>query len=998
MPTVSRLFRNGDLFAYGEVDELLPRVTDGLVAHFPLDRADCVGMTFLERNLVNYRTWVIGSTGAQPGFSENADVAGENKIVLDYDPFGKKTAIWQAKPVSMGGSDGGWNVLPFPIDPTKTYRVSVWIRRTVIGAGNFYHGPAGYGNDQLLDLAGNPAGNPYFEYGTISSTEWRLYVGHVWASSKSDSNPHPNTGIFNRHEKLAGGTDYKWKPGATIGACRSYLFYCSDPSTTQQFCYPRFEVVDGLEPTISQLLSGEGYAIPVRSCIGVNTPEDGVALEGPVTNLTPWGDFSTLANFLTDEGTPTILPCQGVCGRNALKITKPADGTWGNWQARSSFPETVTAGTTYTMSVKYKAQAGANFALGDWGGPNGNQPAWKITADYAVQNGWRQRVCSITYNSDFRSGFICGINSTSPGKWLVFSDLQLERRSFRTAFVAGSHPRNALSLYASGFVGSTGTMSIDFFLESTSQYAIHVLDGRTDGGKAMLAYMEPATGALCVTDLSGTNTVKGLKAVTPLEWHTATITWDGDYMSLYLDGFPQGSVPAPGDPFKEISTLWPGYQEASKEQYARFKNLSVFSRALTAREVRTLARAEMAITKSGGISTRKLIEGKIVHEDWHYFPLGSDGCDITRQVAPTQAINLAFEDSACWVGTAVTNLNNNGSGLWGNNGGTIIDYGNSGPNGTKRWLFTKTGTARQWHGWETGLSGNFPKGSCFTASFYSKNETLGMGWSIAAYVTDWSRNLSNWAYGPYNQGPSWKKHVGTITFNETCSSFVTADGPSWNYSNQAGTCEFAGLMWETKPFASPFCQTSRGAGRLTYNLYSSIGLDWSGNWTLAYWKKPVGTPNDTFTHYNIDSIGSNPGQGGAPFYAWWGKQYSSDSIVGPQSTPASGGWGKYFGEWQLVVLRKSGSTIFMEIRGRDFVSKASSKLVPTTPSACVNPSWNYDLQLGGWDNTHPVNTFFRDLIVAKYAMTDAEVDMIYSQARLIKDGISVPCVFEEGLR
>jgi len=48
-------------------------------------------------------------------------------------------------------------------------------------------------------------------------------------------------------------SDFKWTPTATLGLLRTYLYY-STTTTEKQFWYePRFELVDGTEPSLDEL-------------------------------------------------------------------------------------------------------------------------------------------------------------------------------------------------------------------------------------------------------------------------------------------------------------------------------------------------------------------------------------------------------------------------------------------------------------------------------------------------------------------------------------------------------------------------------------------------------------------------------------------------------------------------------------------------------------------------------------------------------------------------
>jgi hypothetical protein len=55
--------------------------------------------------------------------------------------------------------------------------------------------------------------------------------------------------------KVSGGTDYKWGSDNNQ-EMRDYLYYSTDTSERQYFVYPRIDVVDGSEPSISDLVNG----------------------------------------------------------------------------------------------------------------------------------------------------------------------------------------------------------------------------------------------------------------------------------------------------------------------------------------------------------------------------------------------------------------------------------------------------------------------------------------------------------------------------------------------------------------------------------------------------------------------------------------------------------------------------------------------------------------------------------------------------------------------
>lgn len=172
----------------------------------------------------------------------------------------------------------------------------------------------------------------------------------------------------------------------------------------------------------------------------------------PTTNLLP----TNLATFADTTGWSTgdvpgpvsrrILVGQGYRNRNAVLIQKGTAASGGYFQVQTTFPEAVVAGTTYTAQIKYKRQdSSTNFAIGDWGGPDGNNSGWTAIRDVQLDNDWRMRVVQRTYTNAASAGFTFGVNSTTAGKWLIFSDFQLEKSSIISSFTVGSRT-NAQSI------------------------------------------------------------------------------------------------------------------------------------------------------------------------------------------------------------------------------------------------------------------------------------------------------------------------------------------------------------------------------------------------------------------------------------------------------------------------------------------------------------------------------------------------------------------------
>jgi len=215
--------------------------------------------------IVDYTSWVVGTSGVQTGFDLNGATS-ENYIIESSDPFNNIIPIWEARTDGVYGPSGGWVTSSFNIDNTKLYRFSVWVRRTTIGNGSFYLGVYGYGSTSgVYTLANVNNTNPYFYYSsnlfTNRQDQWLLVVGYVYPYTYTGTTSPADSGVYNVDgtKIVASTTSFKWRPETTTAKHRSYLFYSTDIDTRQQWCYPRVDICDGTEPTIVDLLNGTDY-------------------------------------------------------------------------------------------------------------------------------------------------------------------------------------------------------------------------------------------------------------------------------------------------------------------------------------------------------------------------------------------------------------------------------------------------------------------------------------------------------------------------------------------------------------------------------------------------------------------------------------------------------------------------------------------------------------------------------------------------------------------
>jgi len=212
-------------------------------------------------------TWTTGADGTT-GYGQNGST-GENQRVVDTDPFGNQSVVWETRASGNGNDDGGWNSDSISIDRTKLYRFSVWARRTsATGGGTFYLGTAGGSECPYALGTSSQMCNPYWHCGSpgsLTQNQWYLVIGHIFPNSYTSTNPHPDTGFWTTAgSKVMGinqcnisGGDLKWGASSDSTYHRTYHYYCGDNTTRLQFWNPRIDVCDGTQPTVSGMLNNQ---------------------------------------------------------------------------------------------------------------------------------------------------------------------------------------------------------------------------------------------------------------------------------------------------------------------------------------------------------------------------------------------------------------------------------------------------------------------------------------------------------------------------------------------------------------------------------------------------------------------------------------------------------------------------------------------------------------------------------------------------------------------
>lgn len=261
-------------------------VSDGLILNLDIaNRRSFLDSASTQRSLMNTANWTVG-TGAVTGFPVNGS-ASESQRLVAADPWGINSVVWGTYPLGDNNGDGGWEGTSFAIDNTKLYRSCVWVRRvSATTSGNFYHGLHTNGTGDVFHNSDSVSQtNPYWDYrgiSTLTQNQWYLFVGHIFPTGYTGTTAHPDSGYYT----ITGGkigsnagnvpNDVKFPSNATTAMQRVYHFYSTDTTSGLQFAYPRWDLINGTEPSISEILA--------------QSPAQ-------IRDTSPYGNHHTLGNY-----------------------------------------------------------------------------------------------------------------------------------------------------------------------------------------------------------------------------------------------------------------------------------------------------------------------------------------------------------------------------------------------------------------------------------------------------------------------------------------------------------------------------------------------------------------------------------------------------------------------------------------------------------------------------------------------------------------------------
>jgi len=616
-----------------------------------------------------------------------------------------------------------------------------------------------------------------------------------------------------------------------------------------------------------------------------------------------------------------------------------------------------------------------------------------------------------TYTSAANASYtvICSYLNTA-GDSVYFVAGQCEQRAFITSFVNGSRSAGNFKLPPLLFPQASGTISCKVKLNATTAGKVFSNEDESGGNSIIL---NPNNSV--IFNSGGTTLTANVSNIK--EYHTYTYRVNADSkVSCFIDGVNVGNI---NKVIYTNRTNFPLGKDTNGSYLTSvtIKDFSIYNRALSDSEIKYLATSNFDLKTNGDLITSSVKSKQVIPSDAYYFPLGFDSKDYNKIISPSSESNLAYEDGAVWVGSSTSNLFSNQStpsfnsayngSSYGFGSGTdmqqVIDPVRIFPDS----IITKVSRIIGGTSQNDYVSWNIssPASSTRIISFWYYGT---VGTSIQPYNNDNCANLyyltstGTWQGGSTSLGvpviPNrWQKIILKMVNKGTAGT-----GLSWIILHSNSTTltlsknefwKFTGIQVQEGIFNTPFVNGIRGISELEFNFNSSIGLDWSGNWSIIYWKKPVGTSNNSLTGYNIESLGCNSNSVGEG-YLWWGKDNGSDAIS--NSSPSAIDPTKYFNNWRMVSLVKLGTTLTIKEWSPLEGIYTRTSTVSTSAANYYVTQYGYDLKLGGWNNGNPCNAFYRDLIVLKRALTNTEVENIYKEKLLLNNGINLQSSIKTG--
>ena len=269
---------------------------------------------FSGANLLDPETeWTVGTGSVGSWVAQGLD--SENIRSLETNPHGESSVVWRGKNIeTVAVYDGGYITPTVTVDPTKTYRVSFWIKKITSFDGQFrWRGNL---------VRSTPGGATSVWYGvlydsTFDAGEWYLCVSYMHPYNYVGSG-NSETGIYSADgtKSATGISEFLWNNASDTSFFMTEAAY-NDPTDNNEetwFWDPRCDLVDGSEPPLSDLLNGDrGTSLPATFTASY-APEEDITVRYKVSGTAADGVGANTGDATIPAGSTTAtlaLPYDG---------------------------------------------------------------------------------------------------------------------------------------------------------------------------------------------------------------------------------------------------------------------------------------------------------------------------------------------------------------------------------------------------------------------------------------------------------------------------------------------------------------------------------------------------------------------------------------------------------------------------------------------------------------------------------------------------------------
>lgn len=974
LPTVAaRLKDSGDLLLAGSISERLPMITNGLVAHYPFDGTLNHFQKVGAAKVGGFRRVQDGSSKWYTWFSSNAGSFTDIPSITSL-------TVAEAKQYNLIVADGAYGSLsPAEIDALKSF-VDAGV--SCVGTGN--------------DTQTNVFVKTYDSSGAKIDHNLIIEDGlpfTVPSGTYAGGGTDLNGGITELQNDA-----YTFYKRADIDRITGYIY---DSPTGGTFVYDQeWANVQALHVAAFEYALGRSNANIINTN---NTLTDNyIAVDRAVTNMLSTGagswtdcDFENPSLYASDANWSRRIvqdpdATNGVC----LEIEALTDKTTWESALYLSNPLPFTDNSTkFTFSMRYRvlrqednpSGANARNQLGIWSHWRRGNGLSSIPADYVfstntvlVPQDWQVYTVTQTSPAADTAGkhFALGTGAVKAGTKYRIDWVQFEKTPFPTSFINGIRGNG-------NFYLSTPTM------KSKTSWTVHLEykhpDMTSSGGNIVfLSSYDPALGSngeWFGTKGNSNNLDYFSGASIPEVWNKATFVYNGVDTKLYMDGVYRSTYS--GKFFFGNDFLKFAYSHGAQYIGAcSYKDLSIYSRALSEDEIKKLTGKPFDIRESGDMIVKGLTEKPVgIPSDATWIPLDFNAQDRDGILAPSAEANIVYNDGVAWVGRGVQNLfTHSNTGTFSVTSGKafqVLEYENN----SVVYRYDFSGESYAYKGRDIAVAAGtayFASLDIFVSEDYNGAQTF-------------MANLEQTGGGGFvydmTQKGTWQTFTRSFTPSAAGNTRFLMYPSNNNTTATTGYVLYRNAQFIASTYQQPFINGTRGASDLEFNLNRDYGLSWAGDWSIVYWKKPLNSSTGNPINFNLESLGSNSNSVGSGYF-YWGKDNTGYTIVG--ATPSSSPELIYHGNWRMISLTKTGTTLTVKEWASDGTVHVRTVATTNTVANYYVCQHGYDFKMNGWDNSNVSDNYYKDLIIAKRAFTDAELLTLYkTPMRAYQDRVQI---------